>query len=151
MAKLFGIEPRDGVLIDYDHRRSGGGQLQRSRGEGAGWGRQGEVGSAEALPEAMQEQLLLDDLLYAMMGFAGRCAGVFLLEGLRIRETDKHGGCGYTEGKYVGESRGESCTRAMGYGKDARETPGAGDTARTGYIAHSCDKSQARIHSSESI
>ncbi|CAM9775598.1 unnamed protein product, partial [Ectocarpus sp. 4 AP-2014] len=73
-AKLFGIEPGDGVVIDYDHRRSGGGgggELQRSRGEGAGWGRQGEGGVAEALPEAMQEQLLLDDLLYAMMGFAG--------------------------------------------------------------------------------
>ncbi|CBN79178.1 Similar to tubulin, gamma complex associated protein 2 [Ectocarpus siliculosus] len=74
VAKLFGIEPGDGVVIDYDHRRSGGGggaELQRSRGEGAGWGRQGGGGVAEALPEAMQEQLLLDDLLYAMMGFAG--------------------------------------------------------------------------------
>lgn len=88
MAKLFGIEPGDGVLIDYDRREGGGGDLRRSGDRGRGRGRPGAAGaeteteteaeggvpggSTEALPEAMQEELLLEDLLYALMGFAGR-------------------------------------------------------------------------------
>lgn len=63
VAKLFGIDPRDGVMINYDQRRENKGQ-------------QAESGIEEArldyLPEAMQEELLLDDLLYALMGFPGR-------------------------------------------------------------------------------
>lgn len=89
VAKLFGIEPGDKVLIDYD-RRGGGvggdGDLRRS-GDRGGRGRQGEAGAGagggrvpEALPEALQEELLLEDLLYALMGFAGRyaCGGACL-------------------------------------------------------------------------
>lgn len=49
---------------------AGGAGLREAEGEGEG---EYPLG---ALPEAMQEQLLLDDLLSALMGFAGRCVCV---------------------------------------------------------------------------
>eukprot|EP00903_Cladosiphon_okamuranus_P016182 g14933.t1 len=80
VAELFGIEPGDPVLIDYDRQSSVGGSSGLGRsGDVGSRGRQGEAGAGEragggameALPEAMQEELLLEDLLYALMGFAG--------------------------------------------------------------------------------
>ena len=79
VAKLFGIDPGDAVLIDYDRRGAVGGSTSdlRRSGDRGSHGRRGEAeaggGMLEALPEAMQEELLLEDLLYALMGFAGRC------------------------------------------------------------------------------
>lgn len=43
-------------------------------GEAGGEGSAGDL--SVDFPEAMQEELLLGELLYALMGFAGRCCGV---------------------------------------------------------------------------
>lgn len=72
MARLFGINPGDAVLIDYDRRDGVGGSSDLGRSVDGG-SRGAGAGVMEALPEAMQEELLLEDLLYALMGFAGRC------------------------------------------------------------------------------
>lgn len=56
MAKLFGISPADLASVDFS---------------GPGAAATGAGGSG-VLPEAVQEEVLLDDLLYALMGFAGR-------------------------------------------------------------------------------
>ena len=66
VEKLFGIQRGEGVMINYNDAQLRGGT------EGGG----GAGGLSGDLPEAMQEELLLDELLYALMGFAGRCCGV---------------------------------------------------------------------------
>lgn len=72
VANLFGVGTASGMLgspvIDYGRYGGGDAGVEPIAG-GAGDGGQPSFG---ALPEAMQEQLLLDDLLSALMGFAGR-------------------------------------------------------------------------------
>ena len=58
VAKLFGIDPREVEEIDY--------------GESSGAAEASSPEPRAQLPEAVQEELLLHDLLYALMGFAGR-------------------------------------------------------------------------------
>lgn len=57
-ATLFGIEPREVERIEREAAVGGAGVS--------------EYGSGAPLPEAMQEELILNDLLYALMGIPGR-------------------------------------------------------------------------------